>query len=673
MGFGWSKNNKNILQDEEGRPFGKEAEFTINGKTQSVSGQDILPTMPLVNFIRERTNLMGTKFMCREGVCGACIVSVTSIHPATGKPNTFAVNSCLIPVLACHGWSISTVEDLGSRTLGYHKIIKRLAAANGSQCGYCSPGMVMNMYSLLEKNPKMTMKDVENSFGGNICRCTGYRPILDAFKSFTSDCSASLQTKLADMEDLMDESKYCSKEKYHANKRTPKPYVNRLQFDLKEGGTFWFRPDQLKEVFQILDMIGIKHYRFISGNTGQGIYHIRIEPEVYIDLNAVPELHAVSTTPEGISMGASVNLTEAMEFFYKMAYEQPAKFEYLKALADHFDMIANIPVRNTGTLGGNLYMKHSNHDFSSDIFILLEMVNAELVIADFYGEKITVGLLDFLKTDMNRKIIITILLPNLDNRTYYVRTFKIMPRAQSAHNYVNAGFMCKMDKKSYNILEKPNLVFGGIKPDFIHAKNTEEYLTGKTLIDPNVLKEALNILELELEPDHILPDASPEYRKGLALSLFYKFVLSVAPDKVKKDYQSGGPLLERPVSQSKQTFDTESSVWPLSRPVPKIESIIQCSGEARYANDLPNIPGQLWAQLILADRGGAVIIKVDTEEALKIEGVVAFYKAEDIPGVNDYYPATMILVKDDRELLTGFKWQLDLSCFKFVFPCRAIT
>ncbi|XP_011705807.1 PREDICTED: xanthine dehydrogenase-like, partial [Wasmannia auropunctata] len=91
-------------------------------------------------YIRDYAKLRGTKAMCHEGGCGACIVA------AKIKGKTMAVNSCLVPVLICDGWDIHTIEGLGNIRDGYHTIQATLAQKNGSQCGYCSPGMVMNLY-----------------------------------------------------------------------------------------------------------------------------------------------------------------------------------------------------------------------------------------------------------------------------------------------------------------------------------------------------------------------------------------------------------------------------------------------------------------------------------------------------------------------------------------------
>ena len=104
--------------------------------------------------------------------------------------------------MICDGWSITTVEGLGGKAVGYHPIQTALAATGGTQCGFCSPGMVMQLHSYLQEHPDATVKDIDNILDGNICRCTGYRPILDAFKEFGSDAPKKFSHLIADIEDL---------------------------------------------------------------------------------------------------------------------------------------------------------------------------------------------------------------------------------------------------------------------------------------------------------------------------------------------------------------------------------------------------------------------------------------------------------------------------------------
>lgn len=101
------------------------------------------------------------------------------------------------------------------------------------------------------------------------------------------------------------------------------------------------------------------------------------------------------------------------------------------------------------------------------------------------------------------------------------------------------------------MLEKPNIIFGGINEHFLHAKNTEELLVGKSIFDKNVLKAALDTLHNELQPDHVLPDYTPEFRKTLAEGLFYKYALSIKPENVNPKFRSGGTILEREVSSGR--------------------------------------------------------------------------------------------------------------------------
>lgn len=176
-------------------------------------------------------------------------------------------------MFACDGLEITTIEGIGSLRAGYHPIQKALWRFNGTQCGYCSPGMIMNMYSLLDASGgKVTMKQVENSFGGNICRCTGYRPILDAFKSLASDC------ELDDIEDLTLDS--CSFNESRANSCAAKNKCERkcsrslkstsLEFT-DDSGRKWFNVATLTDLMRILATETLHtEYMLVAGNTAHG-------------------------------------------------------------------------------------------------------------------------------------------------------------------------------------------------------------------------------------------------------------------------------------------------------------------------------------------------------------------------------------------------------------------
>ncbi|KAJ9576510.1 hypothetical protein L9F63_025593, partial [Diploptera punctata] len=444
----------------------------------------------------------------------------------------YRIVDCLVNVFSCHGYAITTIEGIGSKKKGYHPVQARLAQFNGTQCGYCSPGMVMNMYSLLE-GKQVTMKDVENSFGGNICRCTGYRPILDAFKSLAVDSSEDLRKKVPDIEE-MHKVKICERngkictgncsvddghngESHNKNllAQANAPVHIKLAKDVD-----WYKVTTLQDIFEIFDKINDAPYRLVAGNTGQGVYRIEEDIRYFIDIGSVGELKTTKMEPN-LVVGAGMSLTETMEMFYTLSAEN-SKFAYTKVLADHIDLIANVPVRNIGTIAGNLCMKNNHNEFPSDMFLMLETVGATINIAEEGNKIVKMSLLSFLDLDLKHKVIHSINLPELDS-SYHVRTFKIMPRAQNAHAYVNAGFLFKLKiNENGKVLTKPTIVFGGINPEFVHASNTESYINGKNLFDRKVLKTAMKILDAELQLDHVLPDASPAYRKSLAEALFYK-------------------------------------------------------------------------------------------------------------------------------------------------------
>ncbi|XP_071534093.1 xanthine dehydrogenase/oxidase-like [Panulirus ornatus] len=158
--------------------------FFVNGRRVVEKAVD--PELTLLLYLREKLRLTGSKLGCGEGGCGACTVMLSRYHHSQRVISHYCVNACLTPVAAVHGMAVTTVEGVGSLKTRLHVVQERLANAHGSQCGFCTPGIVMAMYTLLRNKHLPSQEDVLENLTGNLCRCTGYRPILDGFGTLTA-------------------------------------------------------------------------------------------------------------------------------------------------------------------------------------------------------------------------------------------------------------------------------------------------------------------------------------------------------------------------------------------------------------------------------------------------------------------------------------------------------
>lgn len=152
---------------------GVDLSFTLNGKTVEVA---VDPCTLLVDLLREDLGLTGTKVGCREGECGACTVLVD------GE----AYNSCLMPALKVQGRKVTTIEGLQKPDGSLDTIQQAFMDAGAAQCGFCTPGMIMNAKSLLSRNPNPDEQEIKKALSGVLCRCTGYRKIVEAVKNAAS-------------------------------------------------------------------------------------------------------------------------------------------------------------------------------------------------------------------------------------------------------------------------------------------------------------------------------------------------------------------------------------------------------------------------------------------------------------------------------------------------------
>eukprot|EP00388_Colpodella_angusta_P017328 GDKJ01042873.1.p1 GENE.GDKJ01042873.1~~GDKJ01042873.1.p1 ORF type:complete len:1887 (-),score=527.99 GDKJ01042873.1:510-6170(-) len=188
--------------------------FLLNNERIVVENPD--PTLTLGKYIRRYTRFTGTKLSCQQAGCGACTVMISEIDPISQKVSHRSINSCTYPLCSVAGKAITTSEGIGSNEKGYHPIQTAMARGWATQCGYCTPGFVMAIYSVLaaraasgdENIPALpTKKEMEAALDGNICRCTGFRPIAQAAKKFTQDdanptTSCGNKGVILDLEDL---------------------------------------------------------------------------------------------------------------------------------------------------------------------------------------------------------------------------------------------------------------------------------------------------------------------------------------------------------------------------------------------------------------------------------------------------------------------------------------
>lgn len=618
--------------------------FALNGETVSIPGDKVDPTVTLNDFIRRSTRFKGTKLSCGEGGCGACAVDLSRVDPATGKEEHVSVNSCLRPLAACDGWAVTTTEGIGESETGFHPVQERIAGFNGSQCGFCTPGMVMTMYSSMKSQEDMTMADVEKRFDGNLCRCTGYRPILDACKSFAKD---------ADIEDLVCQSQKCGG--YDHDKHDPK-FPDGLKSHSDEklvfagSGLKWIRPTSLAQVFEVLK--AEPNARLVGANTSTGIYK-EVAANVFVDVHRIAELNKIESSDAGVTFGAAVTITKFMAELANAAKSGDAKVNTFAGLVAHSERIANVHVRNVGTIAGNLVMAKSL-GFVSDLATILLGVKATVTLATADATR-SVSLEEFLAEPnfAAGEILQSVTVP-YSNASVRFGSYKTALRAVNSHAYVNAAFRFELDGDK---ITDAVIAYGGVMEDdkpgshAVRATTTEGFLKGKTL-DKETVRAAINSLKQELKPV-----SSPRpYRESLVTGFFYKFLTSLNNIDGERAASATKDLFhDRGVSKGKQSFKYPDDHGPVSKAIMKVTAPLQASGEARYVDDLPVATDALFGALLQAAEGRAKIVSIDAADALKMPGVAAFITAKDIKGKNNFSPLghDSALFADERTQYNG--------------------
>ena len=401
----------------------------------------------------------------------------------------------------------------------------------------------------------------------------------------------------------------------------------------RKNGSKWYSPTTMNNLIEILDSFDNNlKYKLIAGNTSKGIFKEELPGITFINIQNVKELYEITQTESTLTIGSNVTLAVLNELFSKTSMNQKG-FEYLSEFSKLISKVANTAVRNVGTWSGNLNMKREHPSFPSDLFIAFKTIDATLTIRSSSNELIKVNLEEFLKTDMNKRFIYSIELKKFDKKEFLIKIFKVMPRSQMSHYYVTAGFCVPVQRETLIVNGNSKIVYGGVSTPYFESKSLSMFLLDKDLKSKEVFQESCRQLEEELNSDS-------KFHKSLALTLFYKFLLSVCPSLSNDRLMSAIESINdaREVSSGHQSYPVHTELFPLTQPIPKTTSYAQTTGEAVYNSDILPQPGQLEGALILSTVGNCKIDSINIEDALKVEGVKKIALAKDIPNENNIYP-----------------------------------
>ncbi|XP_027173864.1 indole-3-acetaldehyde oxidase-like [Coffea eugenioides] len=657
--------------------------FAVNGEKFEVANID--PSTTLLQFLRYHTRFKSAKLSCGEGGCGACVVMLSKYNPELGQVEDFSVSSCLTLLCSVDNCSITTSDGLGNSKDGFHPIHQRFAGFHASQCGYCTPGMCMSFFAALaqaekanrpEPPPgfsKLTVVEAEKAIAGNLCRCTGYRPIADACKSFAAD---------VDLEDLGLNSFWRKGEPKEVKLRrlplyTPDGKFSRFPEFLRGRsksamilhlkGKSWYSPTTIEEVKSLLNSNMIEdnmQIRLVVGNTGMGYYKELDNYDRYIDLRYVPELSTIRKNHRGIEIGAAVTISKVISCLKEegnVYYSSDSK-QVFEKLADHMEKIASGFIRNSASIGGNLVMAQRK-SFPSDIATILLAVGSLVSITSGHKHESLTLEEFFSRPPMDsRSVLLSVHIPSLkpkgsgysneSNSKLIFETYRAAPRPLgNALPYLNAAFLADVSPQVNGLIVNDiQLAFGvyGTKHP-TRARKVEEYLSGK-ILTASILYEAVKLVKAGVIPEAGTSHAA--YRTSLAVGLLFQFLFpyvnvgSAICDGLSNGF--AGNLLKdssenhkenslhqlassKLLSSGKQEVKSSKEHYPVGEPTTKSGAAIQASGEAVFVDDIPSPPNCLYGAFIYSTKPLARIKGVELIPNNRISGVAALISYKDIP------------------------------------------
>ena len=470
--------------------------FILNG--EDVTLGDFAPTDTLLDYLRLQRRLTGTKEGCAEGDCGACTVLVGRLVEGTLHYET--VNACIRLLGSLHGTHVVTVEHLAAKDGTLHPVQQAMVDQHGSQCGFCTPGFVMSLYGLWLSNEQPSRAEIESALQGNLCRCTGYEPIVRAAEQVSASRPSTLFDPLerdrieiaARLWDIRAHPETIVVEKDGARSVIPADLTAFADFIADEPKA-----------------------TIVAGSTDVGLWVTkqmrRLDPVVFI--NHLTELQSIGADDDGVTIGAGVTYTQALDVLS----------EELPQIARLIDRIGGGQVRNMGTIGGNI----ANGSPIGDMPPPLIALGAELTLRSHSGRR-KLPLEDFFlaygrQDRMAGEFVEKVVVPRPADGSFFA-VYKVSKRRDEDISALCGAFYMELDAEGR--VGAIRIAFGGMAATPKRARHVEDALSGRPWSWETV-SDAQAAFEADYTP---LTDwrASADYRSLAARNLLTRFFLETA-------------------------------------------------------------------------------------------------------------------------------------------------
>ena len=462
--------------------------FYYRGAVQEV--HDAAPTQTVLQHLREDLHCTGTKEGCAEGDCGACTVVLASL--VDGQVEMKTVNACIQLTPTLDGKALFSVEDLQQPDGALHPVQQAMVECHGSQCGFCTPGFVMSLWGMYLKKDGATPTrcEIDDGLSGNLCRCTGYRPIIDAARRMselpkvTFD-RAALARQLQDLQRTGLHTYAARGQQFHAPRTVDE--LAQLRADKPQA-------------------------TLLAGSTDVGLWVTKQMRELgeIIYLGNVAALKTIAVQDDMLDIGAGASLNDA----YAALCEH-----YPEELSELWQRFASLPIRNAGTLGGNV----ANGSPIGDSMPWLIALGTQIVLRGPAGQR-TMALEDFYlgyqKKDLRPDEFVEALKVPLPRAQVKFRTYKLAKRFDQDISAVCAAFAFELDGER---IVNARIAFGGMAATPQRATQTETFLRNQMWTEENLVI-AMGLLADDYAP---LSDmrASNTYRMTTAQNLLRRFWL----------------------------------------------------------------------------------------------------------------------------------------------------